>query len=331
MTATMFIEQHYPVSKVLRFVGLSASSYYYQPLQTQPSTRGIKPSEYTRTVSGAWVHNDDVVAALSALLKMEFVDYGYLKCTYHLRDELGYLINHKKVFRLMRDNQLLYRAKKHRVGNKTWVSKLVPEPTTAFSYWEFDIKFMYIHGTGKMVPLLTVIDVYSRWVLGHMFQESIKKEDVKAFFKEIADAYVAPQKVHVRCDNGSQFESALVREYFASVGIVQEFTKPATPEQNAHIESYHSVLERVICQGYEFEQTSDCFNTLKRWLSFYNYKRIHSGTGYQSPYKNLMKEGINVNELFSLNKPTSSNIFIPLSKTEASSAEEQLARDSIAG
>jgi transposase InsO family protein len=330
MTAAMFIEQQYPVRKVLKYAGLSASAYYYKTPTFTPKKRGVKPSEFTLTVSGIKVSNNEVVSQVKMLLEEEFVDYGYLKVTYYLQDELGYLINHKKVFRLMQVHQLLYRSKQLRVGTKQWVTKLVPEPSTAFSYWEFDIKFMYIHGTGKMVPLLTVIDVYSRWVLGHLFQESIKKEDVKSFFKQIAATYTRPDKVYVRCDNGSQFESTLVREYFVSAGIEQEFTKPATPEQNAHIESYHSLLERVICRCYEFEETKDCFDTLNRWLIFYNYQRIHSGTSYKSPYKNLMNQGINVDEIFCFKEQQPGNIFIGLNQTETSSAEEQLVRDSLA-
>ena len=48
---------------------------------------------------------------------------------------------------------------------------------------------------------------------------------------------MTPEKVYVCCDNGSQFESPLVIEYFASLYIEQEFTKLATPEQNAPIKS----------------------------------------------------------------------------------------------
>lgn len=330
MIAVMFIEQQYPVRKVLQYAGVSVSSFYYQSTSNAPAKRGVKPSEYTLTINGEKIPNDEVISQVRALLEKEFVDYGYLKVTYYLQDELKYHINHKKVFRLMQLHQLLYQSKKLRIGTKQWVTKLVPEPSAAFSYWEFDIKFMYIHGTGKMVPLLSVIDVYSRWVLGHMFQESIKKEDVKRFFGHIIESYASPQKVYVRCDNGSQFESSLVREYFITAGIEQEFTKPATPEQNAHIESYHSVLERGICRSYEFEQTRDCLETLNRWLKFYNYERIHSGTDYKSPYKNLRQQGINVDEIFNYKKQQQGNIFIGLNQTEASSAEEQLVRDSSA-
>lgn len=326
----MFIELQYPVRKVLKYASLSASSYYFEKATGIPKKRGIKPSEYTLTHGGDKVPNSEVLSQVKKLLAKEFVDYGYLKVTYYLQDELSYLINHKKVFRLMRIHQLLYQSKRMKVGNKQWVTKLVPQPTSAFSYWEFDIKFMYIHGTGKMIPLLTVIDVYSRWVLGHLFQESIKKEDVKLFFTQIAETYVCPVKVYVRCDNGSQFESTLVREYFLAAGIEQEFTKPATPEQNAHIESYHSLLERVICRCYEFETTKDCFNTLNRWQVFYNYQRIHSGTDYKSPFKNLINQGIDVDQLFFLKERKANNIFIGLNQTETSSAEEQLVRNNLA-
>lgn len=41
------------------------------------------------------------------LLTGELVDYGHYKTTVHLRDEKGYVINHKKVHRLMKENKLL--------------------------------------------------------------------------------------------------------------------------------------------------------------------------------------------------------------------------------
>ena len=234
---------------------------------------------------------------MNQLLEMEFVDDGCLKVIYYLQDGLSFIINDKKVFRLMQTHQLLYWSKQIKIGIKQWVTKLVAEPTVAFSYWEFDIRFMYIPGTGKMILLLTVTDVYSRWLLGHLLQESIKKEDVKLFFILITETYMHPDKVHVRCDNGSQFKSTLVRDYLLSAGMEQEFTKPATPEQNAHIESYYSLLERVVCNCYEFK-TKDCFNTLNRWRRFCNYERIYFATDYKSPHKNLINQGIDVDQLF---------------------------------
>jgi len=57
----------------------------------------------------------------------------------------------------------------------------VPKPSEAFTYWEFDIKFIYIHHLGRYAPMLSVVDVYSRYLIGWMMQWSIKKEDVVGF------------------------------------------------------------------------------------------------------------------------------------------------------
>jgi len=57
------------------------------------------------------VPNFEVVKQMKGLFQREFVDYGYLQVTYFLQDELGYHINHKKVFRLMQVNKLVYQSK----------------------------------------------------------------------------------------------------------------------------------------------------------------------------------------------------------------------------
>jgi len=48
-----------------------------------------------------------------------------------------------------------------------------------------------------------------------------------------------PESVVIRSDNGSQFIARNVREYLGLIGVQQEFTHVATPEENAHIEAYH--------------------------------------------------------------------------------------------
>ena len=62
-----------------------------------------------------------------------------------------------------------------------------------------------------------------------------------------------------------------VQKYSEKKQVTQEFTKPATPEQYAHIESYHSIIERVICNRYEFENLSDAGQIFNRFIKFYNF------------------------------------------------------------
>lgn len=270
------------------------SSYYYKPIKA-PKSKGRKKSEFTVHQVKGLVTNAQVVEDIKQLLKEEFVDYGYLKVTYYLNDELKYVINHKKVYQLMKSNNLL-NTNKHKTnnGSKTWVKELVPKPDNVFKYWEFDIKFMHIDGQNRKAPMLSIIDVYSRYLIGWMMDWSIKKEDVVGFMDAILSDYDLPDAIHVRCDNGSQFESNLVREYFAKQNIIQEFTLPATPQQNAHIESYHSIIQSAICSRMELTNLEDAKELMIRWEHFYNEARIHSGIEYTSPVKYLKGKNISI-------------------------------------
>jgi putative transposase len=147
-----------------------------------------------------------------------------------------------------------------------------PATKEAFDYLEFDIKYIYVAGMNRNAMLLTVIDVKTRWVLGHYFGWSIKKKEVLNLFDQIFEQYPLPKSIYVRNDNGSQFIAEEVQRYFGDKeGVTQEFCKPATPEQNAHIESYHSILERTVCQKYEFKTLRETANTLNRFIKFYNF------------------------------------------------------------
>ncbi len=103
---------------------------------------------------------------------------------------------------------------------------------------------------------------------------------------------ILPKKVYVRCDNGSQFQSNLIREYFADKGITREFTKPATSQQHAHIESYHGTIQSAICNRIEFSSLKQCEEVLIRWQQFYNQRRIHCGIGFQSPAKYMASKNL---------------------------------------
>lgn len=294
-----FIGQGYPKKDVLETCNYPKSTYYNKP-KCSGSKRGRPASKFTYKENGEQVSNEQVIKDITWILGQEFVDYGYLKATHWLRDEKNYSINAKKVYRLMRENGLLNKFKPRKKSKRNWVKELLPPTKEPFDYMEFDIKYIYVAGRNRNALLLTVIDVKTRWVLGHYLDWSIKKKEVIDLFDEIFTNLPLPKSIYVRCDNGSQFIAQEVQQYFAKTkGVTQEFCKPATPEQNAHIESYHSILERVVCQKYEFETLQETGETLNRFIKFYNFDRIHSGVGYTSPYKYLKGQNIDM-KLFKL-------------------------------
>jgi len=76
--------------------------------------------------------------------------------------------------------------------------------------------------------------------------------------------------------------------------VIQKFTKPAALEQNAHVESYHSIMKSVICQKYNFETLQETLLIFNLSIKYYNFKRIHSGIQYLSPVDYLKRKGIDM-------------------------------------
>lgn len=292
--AIEFIEKGYPKNRVLRLCGLPKSSFYYRP---KPGKQGRKPYAKFLDNTGSEITAETVVNAIVKLFENKFVDYGYYKVYIYLRDELGFKVSKHAVYNLMKTNGLLQSkyALSSKKGKRNWVSELIPQTKIPFDYWEFDIKFVWVAGKKRNMQVLTVIDVNTRWNLAHLVAYSIKKEDVVKLFKTIFAKYPLPKSITVRSDNGSQFIADQVQAYFKEkTGITQEFTKPATPQQDAHIESYHSILESAVCQRFEFEDLKDGRKTLDEFREFYNFERIHGGIGFTSPYKYLLQKGIDL-------------------------------------
>jgi len=301
MIASNFIKEDYPIKTVLEVVGIPRSSYYYKPVKNA-KTKGIAKSTHTVTTDGELVSNKKVIEDIEYILGQEFVDYGYLKVTHWLRQQKHYIINPKKVYRLMQEQGLLNKVIPRKKGQRKWVKELLPPAKDAFDYLEFDIKYFYVAGQNRNALLLSIIDVKTRWVVGQVMSWEMKHQDVIDLFDQVFEVYPLPKSFYVRNDNGSQFIAHKVQQYFEKKpGVTQEFCKPATPEQNAHIESYHSIQERVICQRNEFESLKELQQTLNRFIQFYNFERIHSGVGYTSPYKHLLSLDIDM-ENFDLDR-----------------------------
>ena len=283
----MYIDQGNKVSICLNASDVCRSSYYYI---SRNRRRGKRASEYTQKADGTTVTNEAVVAEIKQLLEHEFVEYGYIKVSHWLRKRRGYLINKKKVYRLMKEHKLLTVKRRIERQHRLWVQDLVPQPDGIFEHLEIDIKYIYIDGTRQNMMQVTVLDVKSRYVLGYIQGKRIGHRDVITLFEKIFAIIKFPVSFFIRCDNGSQFVAHQVRSFFNQrSGAKQEFTRPSTPEQNGHIEAFHSIIQRTICQRFEFESENDLKETMARFIKFYNTDRIHSGIDYECPLFEIRK------------------------------------------
>ena len=204
--------------------------------------------------------------------------YGYSKTTDELREN-GFVINYKKTYRLMKEHRLLCgRVIKAGpgAGKRKFIKWRVQQASRPLEQLCMDIKYVHIHGQNRNALLLTVLDVYSRSIVGQVLWWHIKKEHVIWLIHRLLQQHQnETRSITLRNDNGSQFIAHALREYLQDRQINQEFIHVATPEENCFIEAYHSILQREVMDGWQFDSIEHGKEVMQRWQQFYNHRRRH--------------------------------------------------------
>ena len=273
---------------LLSWSGVPRSSFYYK---RGDGLRGRKPSEMTVTQEGELVENTIVLKDVETILQQEFCCYGYKNVWDELKDK-GYIINHKKVYRLMKVHNLLFNRRIGSIGvPRQFVRFRKMKAEKPLQHLCMDIKYIHIHGAQRNALLLTVIDVFSRKVLTHMLRFNIKKGDVIILLSLLLMEYKI-EGITLRNDNGSQFIAGVVRQFLKEKGVNQEFTHVATPEENAYIEALHSNVQREVVERFEFESIYHAQMIFNRYYDWYNNHRKHGALGRKSPEQYLRENDL---------------------------------------
>ena len=267
-------------------VGLTRHQFYYKKRSGKP---GRKPSTKCRLIVNGEtteVSNAEVVKDIVEVIQDPDTDYGYHKMTYALMC-LGYIINHKKVYRLMDENSLL--KERHERPKRSIVKYRKVLPTEPLQVLEMDIKFVWVEEHRRHAFILTVIDTFTRVLLGRKTAYSIKQSLVQELWEEVIENYLQPFDclnrkidIEIRNDNDSRFVAKKVRQFFKENNLNQVFTHPYTPQENAHIESFHAILSKKL-NRYNFWSLEELEECLTLFYEKYNNQRIHSSTLHIPP------------------------------------------------
>ena len=272
------------VSDLARWVNLPRRSYYYK---AHPGPRGKKPSTHT-LYQGIMVPNEQVIDWIKTYLVSEpYCAYGYDMINDELRLS-GYWINKKKTYRLMDENNLLMGKVIQCKGQRQWVKYRRIQATKPLEYLCLDIKYVWVHGDKRWYFLLSIMDVFSRKILVWLFQRSVRKMDVINLFRYLHHCFNL-KGVIIRNDNGSQFIANQVRQFLSQLEAQQEFTHVATPEENAYIEAFHSILGRELIQRFEFTSFYDSKHHIEQYMEWYNYRRKHKEIGRITPQQKWLE------------------------------------------
>jgi transposase InsO family protein len=234
-------------------------------------------------------------------IALEFPGYGYRRITVELQNR-GYAVNHKRVLRLMRQDNLLCLKKKFKPvttdsnhGLPVYPNLLKNTKITGLNQvWASDIT--YVQLMHENIYLAVILDLSSRkcigWDLGrNMGRQLVMNALARALKNRWAES---TQGLIHHSDQGVQYASQDYVECLKKHNILISMSRKGNPYDNAFAESFIKTLKWEEVYLNEYETFEDALRNIRHFIEkVYNKKRLHSGLGYKSPDQFEMEIALN--------------------------------------
>jgi len=204
--------------------------------------------------------------------------FGYRRLTAMLLRE-GMPANHKRVYRLYREEGLAMRIRQRR--RIRW-SGIVTSPaaTRPNERWSMDFVSDCV-STGKVIRMLTIVDDCTRECPAIEVDTSLGGLRVRRVLDRLASERGLPEAIVV--DNGPEFRGRALAAWSEERGVRLEFIQPGKPAQNAYAESFNGRLRDECLNANWFTSLSDARRKIESWRQDYNEQRPHSSLNYLPP------------------------------------------------
>jgi putative transposase len=224
-------------------------------------------------------------------IAVDFPRYGYRRMTVELQHR-GYNVKHKRVLRLMREDNLLCikRVFIPRTTDSNHNLRVYPnlskdlEVTEVNQLWVADIT--YIRLEKEFIYLAVVMDRFSRkcigWELSRDIDTQLTLNALERALKNRKDMDLSGLVHH--SDQGVQYASKDYINRLKENNIQISMSRKGNPYDNAFAESFIKTLKYEEVYLQEYESFNDAYNNIKKFIeAVYNEKRLHSAIGYTTP------------------------------------------------
>ena len=253
------------VTMACSVVGLSRSSYYYEP----------ETDEYERRLIS------DIQA-----IKDEHPRYGYRRVTAELQ-RCGWTVNRKRIQRLMRLLGLKV-VRKQRKNKRLGISTVERRQASHRNdVWSWDFVNDRTED-GRRLKFLNIVDEHTRECLAIKTSRSITAKDVKATLNYLVAKTGVPS--HIRSDNGPEFVANVIKEWVTEMNVETIYIEPGSPWENPYIESFNGTFRDECLNRELFGTLLEAQVIVEDWRDYYNQKRLHSSLGYVPPAEFVAKE-----------------------------------------
>jgi putative transposase len=219
-----------------------------------------------------------------AVLRQKLVELAKQKPRYGYRRLLallgrrGWVVNHKRLERLYREEHLAVRRLKRKRLSRP--AAPMTDVQRADQEWSMDFVMDGL-ATGRAIRALTVVDSYTRECLAIEVDSCLSSRRVTRTLDWIISQRHPPDAL--RCDNGPEFTSRHFLAWCEERKIQLIHIQPGRPMQNGRVESFNGRFRDECLNANWFPTLMEAQHKVERWRSEYNLERPHSSLGYLTP------------------------------------------------
>lgn len=204
--------------------------------------------------------------------------FGYRRLGILLARE-GWSVNHKKLFRLYREEGLAVRRRRGRkraLGTRRPI--LVPD--RANQRWSLDFMSDAL-SDGRRFRVLCIVDDFSREALATVADISLSGLRLTRELDELIRRRGRPDMIV--SDNGTEMTSHAVLRWCQETGVGWHYIAPGKPMQNAFVESFNGRLRDECLNEHLFGNLAEARHIIENWRIDYNTRRPHTSLGGLAP------------------------------------------------
>ncbi len=224
--------------------------------------------------------NDEVLRMRMREIALIRVRYGFWRLFVLLRRE-GFTDNHKRVYRVYKEEGLNLRSKRPRRSRSAAHRLERLDTPTINQVWSMDFVLDALFN-GVRFRVLAVVDNYTKKCLSLLVGQSLKGADVRDELSNIA-IMEGSYPVRIQCDNGSEFISKEVDRWAYENKVTLDYSRPGKPTDNPYIESFNGKFRDECLSVNWFLSLEDASEKIEQWKWDYNHFRPHSSLDDYAP------------------------------------------------
>jgi putative transposase len=213
--------------------------------------------------------------------------FGYRRL-HVLLQRAGWRCNHKRVYRLYREERLAVRRRRRRklaAGCRI----VLPVPTRPHERWSMDFMGDTL-ANGRTFRTFNLVDDGSRECLAIEVDHGLSGQRVARILDRIATVRPLPKQIVV--DNGPEFTSRVLDAWAYQNRVELHFIRPGKPVDNAFIESFNGKFRDECLNQHWFLDLDDARTKIEAWRIDYNEVRPHSALGNRTPTEYAAEAGL---------------------------------------